>query len=1255
MFFHKKFVLLHLYIQKLLTYMRHLLTILLLLLTLALPAVAADEIISYKLTRYRGGLPSNSVRAIYRDSVGYLYFQCQYDKCYQYDGYHFYAVPEGEEENLRKNNVRFIEAMQKDKHGGTVRTEGDMVYYRNVRTGHEFSFSIVDASLHSKKDNMKCRALLDKEGHVWASVNGNGIFFYNPRTGTLRHITSGDAEHIIDSDYIVYMNADHDGNVWIAQENMGVVCLRAVMEQSRVVRLMPGQMERANTTRAVRSLGDGTVLFCQGYGSVFRADSTLTDIRQVGHYDSYILCGCTDRQGRLWLGSRMQGINIDGRWYGGGRIDYITTDRKGRMWYCGLNGDIVQATLTSDGQMKTRHFLGSVPNLRPHTLLIDHRGRMVVGAESGVLRFQPDELLRDSTRYEWLTREPVVPLLEDSHNRLWAGTKGKGLLLVDDGTFVTTADGLHSNVVNSLAEDSKGRLCIGTRDGCTYFEPDSKRMHHLYFFDSPSRNFFNENEALPLMDGRMLLGTYDGLVIVNADFTMQREQIRTPCVTHLTINGNSYYDLPEIYGQTGDIWKTHEVELAHDENNILLSFSDFYYSENMRTLYSYRLEGRDKEWSKGSTINTAMYQELSPGTYTFRLRYQNGEGRWIEMPQPFTITILSPWWFTWWAIMVYILAFAAIVYTAYRHVRRINQLHQAVEVERQMTDYKLKFFTNISHEFRTPLTLIQGSMDRLSQLAASPLATGGEGIGSMRMPLSNMQRNVDRLLRLINQLLEFRRMQNNKLSLALEETDVVAFVRDLTESFRDAAEQKNISLSFLPTEKSYTMYADRGFLDKAVYNLLSNAFKFTPAKGSINVRLKIEDGRIAGGSVPRETGEAKKGVAPTSLKIIVEDTGIGVAEDQRDKIFDRFSRGRQRRDSLGIGLDLTAELMRTHHGDISYEPNPVGGSIFTITLPTDASVYKKEDFLTPVTPAQQGIAGEGQEEAARRQVYGTEVKELIGKPMNDRLVLIVEDDADILSYMQQELSRYFRIITANDGQEALDILLPKEEEGAKEEWEIDTWRRPDLIITDYMMPRMNGMQLLKRLRHDRRTLTIPVIMLTALTDTERQQRTFEAGADTYITKPFAMQTLLMHCRSLMEQHDRYRDAFVQEPKRPKNVTPTVVTDQRDERLVNKFTVYVEQHLADPDLSAESIADAMQLGRTTFFNKMKQLTGQTPNEYIREKRLARACELLRSDDRITVSEVAYSVGLRTPNYFITTFKKRFGITPSQYQAGMEPEE
>ena len=430
--------------------------------------------------------------------------------------------------------------------------------------------------------------------------------------------------------------------------------------------------------------------------------------------------------------------------------------------------------------------------------------------------------------------------------------------------------------------------------------------------------------------------------------------------------------------------------------------------------------------------------------------------------------------------------------------QRINDLRNRIKLENQLTEYKMRFFTNISHEFRTPLTIIRGAMERIKDNKQMP--------SDMKQPVFAMQRSTERMLRMIGELMEFSKLHENKLRLAVEETEVVGFVRDIFDSFRVMAETKHINYQFTTSHRQITAYADRSFIDKMVYNLISNSFKYTPAKREIIVKVRQDE-------------EAAQ------WQLVVEDTGIGIPKDKQADLFTRFNQSVYSRNSIGIGLHLTGELVRVHHGTIVFKENPQGGCIFTITLPTAKDAYTKDEMML----VNKELA-EGDDTVNAKEVK--EYQEMPPIPINRRTVLIVEDDSEVRNYLQNELQQYFIIESANDGKEALEKL----EAGV-----------PDLIVTDAMMPVMDGFELIRRLRANSQWTDLPILMLTALNSETDHLKGLKTGAEAYIQKPFSSAVLITTISKMIEQRDRLRVVYAKEVVGTV-VTPAILTEEADRKM-----------------------------------------------------------------------------------------------------------
>ncbi|WP_417124025.1 ATP-binding protein, partial [Phocaeicola sp.] len=537
-----------------------------------------------------------------------------------------------------------------------------------------------------------------------------------------------------------------------------------------------------------------------------------------------------------------------------------------------------------------------------------------------------------------------------------------------------------------------------------------------------------------------------------------------------------------------------------------------------------------------------------------------------------------------------------VLYVAFCLIRNFSNLRNRIQVETQLTEYKLMFFTNISHEFRTPLTMIQGALEKIESLNKIPQ--------EMVYPIRLMNKSTNRMLRLINQLLEFRKMQNNKLSLMLEETDVMVFFYDIYRSFKETADDKQIDFHFAPSTSSYKMFVDQSKLDKIVYNLLSNALKYTPKGGKVVFAIIVNE----------EVGK---------LFISVSDNGVGIPKEKQGELFSRFMQSSFSHNSVGIGLHLTYELVNVHKGSISFDENEGGGSVFTVILPLDSSIYEKKDFL---------VSSSLQEEAFVHEQYDTYLTvnhdSVTPDPLNEKKILIIEDDGDVRKFLEMELGIYFEIISEPDGLSGLQKA---------QSFEVD------LIICDVLMPGMSGFDVTRKLKRDFETSHIPIILLTAMGTSENKLEGVESGADAYITKPFSSKLLLARIFQLIEQREKLKRKF---SKDPAMTSPALCSTELDKKFSERLQAILEKQLDNPEFTIEDFASAVGLSRAAFFRKVKGVTGYTPNEYMRILRMKRAMELLQ-EGIYNVSEIAYKVGMNDPLYFSKCFKSHFGAPPSAY--------
>ena len=1067
----------------------------------------------------------------------------------------------------------------------------------------------------------------DKDGIIWISTYGNGLFAHNPQTGETTHfLNNGFNISPIQTNYLLKLYEDKAGNIWACQENMGVAVISK--QQANAESVFFTTSERLDHTNSIHLLvhAGESIYIGNRYNGLKIADGRLSYIRDTYQLSDDVVAICTDQQGNYWSGTRESGIFINRtnirhqqdnpNSLTSGKISDIICDPKGRIWISVFDGGLDLAQPDGHGGYSFRHFFtGDDAIEHPRKMLIDHSGYLWLCSDKGVYSFLPDQLIMNSKAYQHydIHTQPEESneahcIAECSENHIVIGTAGNGVITFDNSKpdqakFLrryTTDDGLPNNNVQQLVEDREGNVWIGTDNGLARYHIKTKKIMSLMPANTLQGNMFIENAVCLLSDGRVAFGSRHGITIIDPKSVTTSKPLFQLHLTDININGASIYD--SEYAHLASLLNDGKgISLQHYENSLTFHFSDFDFDEGTTTKYTYRLVGYDKDWSPMSAYNFATYKNLPVGKYTMEVKAQNAFGEWNEVMIQMPITILPPWWRTWWAYLIYFILFTLFILNVFRQIKRINALRNRIKVEQQLTEFKMQFFTNISHEFRTPLTIIRGAAERMRAYDKIP--------AEMKQPAFSIQKSTERLMRMINQLLEFSKMHENKLHLSVEETEVVGFLRDIYSTFKDMAETKHISYLFTTNVKTITALIDRSYLDKIAYNLISNAFKYTPSHHDVTVRVKQDE---------------------TQFRLIVEDTGVGIPKDKQKELFERFNQSAFSRNSIGIGLHLTNELVRVHHGTINYEENPKGGSIFTVSLPLDRSIYSEQELLK----ADSAIAIEEEENKSK---LGDEYREMIPEPINKRKILIVEDDSDIRDYLLQELQRYFILDSANDGQEALEKI---------------DFEKPELIITDAVMPIMNGFELIRRIRSNHEWNDIPIIMLTALTNEEDNLKGIKAGADAYIKKPFSPQMLVTRISKLLEQRDKLKVSYAKEVVG--NVAiPEVLIGEADRRLREQMEAWMVSHISDTQVTAESFAQGLGYGRTNFFKKVKQLIGMSPNDYIKKIRMEKAAELLLSTN-MTAAEIAYKVGFEDQYYFSKSFKKYYGLPPSQYRKGDKPQ-
>ena len=1041
-------------------------------------------------------------------------------------------------------------------------------------------------------DHERFHIVEDNHGLIWISTYGKGLFVFNQDLTQSQHFVADKlGESPIASNYLLGIIADRHDGVWVSSEYGGVSHIQ-VMDKS-VERIYPngeGNMDFSNVVRMVKKMNDGTVMVGTRAGSLYHYSADMSQVLGKSHFDSNVYGIVQMPNGETWIGTRGKGI------YGAKGLDFkdrnvfcMASDAKHRMWIGTFGKGLSLVYPRKDGYGVKTFFADSVGLNEVRCMVIDKHGVLWCGTSGGLIRILVDEFVKDACRYKTYVRDyEIRDVIVDRQGRLWLSASGDGLVQVEPGDGETepkfhvfnTSNGLVNNLVQSVVDTPDGNLWISTQQGVTAWNARKKSFENYMFSRNPMGNVYNENSAVCLDDGRVVLGGNYGLTIIQPS-----RLSHVSGLTDVVFTSYPYSD---------------EITLTYEQRSPNIHFSTLDYSDVRNVKYTYRLEGFDQAWSQPSSTPWAAYQKLPAGKYLLHVKACTSDGTWGK-ESTLVIRIKPPFYLTSWAIMIYVLLVLGVIILVVKFVHDKNVLRNRIRLEQELTRYKLVFFTNIAHEFRTPLTLMQGSLEKEKRIMKA-----NRWQTELEKTIRVMDKSVQRMLRLIDQLLEFRKMQAGKLKLSLQETDAVMFVKGICRMFDDAAESKVIAYSFESSEPAHAMFLDQQMIDKVVFNLLSNAFKYTPAKGTISVSLSFTD----------------------VMTIRVADTGVGIPQEKREQLFSRFMQSSYTGESFGIGLHLTHELVRTHHGEITYQENEGGGSVFVVTIPLQEDCYEASDFLvkdSPILKADLAKQRDGQEEKTTDAVPSAP-----SAPLNRRTILLIEDDNDVREFLLSELESCFDLKVASDGKAG--IAMAKE---------LDV----DLIVSDVMMPGMNGFELTKRLKNSFETSHIPIILLTALSTDENVLEGTESGADAYITKPFSPQLLMARILQLLNQREILRQKFGKEPQ---EIRSAMLSNEQDSLFVKRLDSIVYSRLGEQDLSVDKVAGLLHLGRTIFYKKVRGTTGYTPNEYIRVIRLRKAAELLKEGEK-NVSEVAYAVGFDNPYYFSKCFKEQFGMPPSQYRS------
>ena len=1123
---------------------------------------------------------------------------------------------------------------------------------------------------------------------LWVGTEGSGLFCINLQTQEVSNYTHNpQIKNSISSNYIRSLCLDSQNTLWVGTLN-SLNIYNEKDDNFNVYTSDPLESGSLSQTSVRDIFKDsqggmwlGTYFGGLNYYHPFKDRFSNIQSTSKGNSLNCNIVGCIkeDSQNNLWIGTNSGGVNFYNprtrtfkhyttqEGIGSNDIKVIYIDEENDLIYIGTHTGGLSILNRKSGHIET---ICNNKTNNIYTFEPTENGEFWISGISELLRFNPKnktftaiatqadgspflhkqitDIVRDSKQRLWLIGEkglgvytekdgllqhcPILPeqspvtykmtncVCESKQKGIfWIGTRD-GIYHFDDKTKeikqYTTIHGLPNNVVHGIMEDSYGYLWLSTDKGLSRFQPQTEKFRNYTSYDGLQSNQFSNNAYCRTQDGFMYFGGINGITTFHPEQLPDNPYIPSVVITRLKLFNKTVTPKDDSGILDRNISETGSITLTAKQSMFSLEFVVSNYISGNHNTFAYTLEGYDREWYYTHNSRTVSYSNLPQGTYHFLVKAANSDGKWNEQPTELEIIILPVWYKTWWAILLFIILFiAATVFIFYYFWMKKSMKAQiqmeVADKERQkaMNEMKLQFFINISHELRTPLTMIlaplQDVLDKVNDRW-------------IRKQLEHVQKNTNRLLHLVNQLMDYRRAELGVFHLKVRPNPIHQVIKRSFLLYDRIAQRRNIAYNFYSETEDCQILCDPNYLELIINNLISNAFKYTSEGQSITVTLKEENDR---------------------LMLQVKDTGKGIPFSKQSKIFERFYKVDNEQIGTGIGLSLVQRLVELHHGEIELESSEGAGSTFTIYLPTSKDAYEPEEIATEKDKGNEQLIHSTN--SAEMLIISTEVceaeaipEETIAEAPTEEAskkresILIVEDNADIRQYLSKELCQTYLILEAGNGEEALDIL--------KEQ-------KVDLILTDVMMPVMDGLKLCKHIKQNLYTCHIPVIILSAKTDLKEQLEGLQMGADDYIPKPFSIALVTTKIRNLFRTRYRaiehYSNSLEIEPEK-------VALNPMDEELLKKAVEVVEKHLDNVEFSTDEFAREMFMSRSNLHLKMKALTGESTNEFIRKIRFNKAGKLLK-EGRYTVSEISTMVGFNTPSYFATSFKKYFGCLPSEY--------
>lgn len=1107
------------------------------------------------------------------------------------------------------------------------------------------------------KHGRKSRKLIfeDKAENLWLLPTEGNFCYYDRKEKTLKPLlTDINNPKSIFSPLVRSYTLDNQGNCWFATAR-GVEKL-CFFPQSYQFNLTDYEAE----TRAFLRDSNNRLWTASksNYIQIYAPDGTLEGylsaqgniVKEKQPFYNGVYSILEDKNNNIWLGTKDIGLfqlrktgtnhysihhfehQPDNPYsLSSNSIYAIYQDSRNHIWVGCYGGGLNLLTQAKDGKISFIHGNNELRNypiaygMKVRNIAEAPGGVILVGTTNGLLTFSNNfERLEEIKFYRNIRRpgdknslsaNDIMHIYTDKNQTTYIISFTGGVnkvisenLLSENIQFKNydKNNGLASDLALSMIEDTQNQLWVVSEIALSKFNP-VKETFENYELSSIYQEF-NFSEAIPVINARnqIVLGTDKGFLEVSPEKMHKSGYVPPIVFTGLKIQGHSTdYSIDNLK----------ELELEPSQRNVTFQFAALDYVNPKGILYAYRLQGLEEEWNEADNNRSASYINLPAGKYQLQVKSTNSDGVWTDNVRTMSVHVLPTFWETYWAWLLYFVLFILFTATIVYVLFYIYRLRHRVDMEQQLANIKLRFFTDISHELRTPLTLISSPVTEV--LENEPLSP------SAREHLTLVHQNTERMLRLMNQILDFRKIQNQKMKLLIEETDLVPLLQKVMNSFRLIAEEKHINYRLHTKVESVYSWVDRDKFEKIFFNLLSNAFKYTPADKSITVSISTKE---------------------KAVEIEVADEGIGIAAEKQHSLFQRFeSLVKQNilQPSSGIGLSLVKEMVEMHHGTIEVDSQPGTGSRFTVILPLQKEVFEEDGQVEFIL--NDSLDSTPHPADSMQAIEETEEKEEQERNSDNFSILVVEDNEELKAFLRNILSENYTVITASNGEEGLQRAADN---------------LPDLIISDVMMPVMDGLEMVRLIKENNNICHIPIIVLSAKASLDDRIAGLEQGIDDYITKPFSATYLKTRIASLLRQRKALQEIYMNKLIEGKNsssaapVADSLTPSQPqitpyDEQFMEKVMEFMEEQMDNAELTIDEFAEKLMLSRTIFYRKLKSIIGLTPVDFIREIRIKRAVQLIDSGE-YNFSQVAYMTGFNDPKYFSKCFKKVIGITPSEYK-------